>query len=91
MSALYSLRLQSGKDYKVVKEVTGKLQTLIYVDVPTNVSAIELISSPDTPKSQILISPLELHRIFEGLMSASGISKIRYDDEAVRKVRGQIT
>lgn len=41
----------------------------MYVDVPTKVSAIELMSSPDTPKSQILIWPLELQRMFEGLMS----------------------
>lgn len=41
----------------------------MYVEVPTNVSAIELINSPDTPKSQILIWPLELKRIFDGLMS----------------------
>lgn len=45
----------------------------MYVLVPTNVSAIELMSSPDTPKSQILISPLELHSMFEGLMSKMGI------------------
>ena len=30
---------------------------------------MELMSSPDTPKSQILISPLELHKMFEGLIS----------------------
>ncbi len=41
----------------------------MYVDVPTKVSAIELMSSPETPKSHILISPAELHRIFDGLMS----------------------
>ena len=41
----------------------------MYVDVPTKVSAIELMSSPETPKSQILISPLELKRMLEGLMS----------------------
>jgi len=29
------------------------------------------MSSPDTPKSQILISPRELHRIFDGLMSVN--------------------
>ncbi len=43
--------------------------TLMYVLVPTNVLAIELISSPDTPKSQILISPFELAKILDGLMS----------------------
>lgn len=41
----------------------------MYVDVPTNVSAMEFINSPDTPKSHILISPRELHNIFDGLMS----------------------
>jgi hypothetical protein len=41
----------------------------MYVLVPTNVLAIELISSPDTPKSQILISPFELAKILDGLMS----------------------
>jgi len=48
---------------------TGKIRTLMYVDVPTKVSAMEFISSPDTPKSQILISPLELNSIFDGLIS----------------------
>jgi hypothetical protein len=46
----------------------------MYVDVPTNVSAIELMSSPDTPKSQILIWPCELKRILEGLMSGTRMS-----------------
>jgi hypothetical protein len=41
----------------------------MYVDVPTKVSAMELMSSPETPKSQILISPCELTSIFDGLMS----------------------
>ena len=41
----------------------------MYVEVPTKVSAIEFINSPDTPKSQILICPLELKRILEGLIS----------------------
>lgn len=41
----------------------------MYVDVPTKVSAMELISSPDTPKSQIFISPCELASMFEGLIS----------------------
>lgn len=43
--------------------------TLIYTEVPTNVLAIELISSPDTPKSQSLMSPSEFSRMFEGLIS----------------------
>jgi hypothetical protein len=42
----------------------------MYVLVPTKVFAIELINSPETPKSQILISPLVFARIFEGLISA---------------------
>ena len=41
----------------------------MYVDVPTKVSAIELMSSPDTPKSHIFICPFELQRILDGLMS----------------------
>ena len=41
----------------------------MYVDVPTNVSAIELISSPDTPKSQILICPLDMSSTFDGFTS----------------------
>lgn len=48
--------------------------TLIYVLVPTKVFAIELISSPETPKSQILISPLVFARILEGLMSDSQLA-----------------
>jgi hypothetical protein len=43
----------------------------MYVLVPTNVLATELISSPDTPKSQILISPFELTKMFDGLISVS--------------------
>lgn len=43
--------------------------TLMYVLVPTKVSATLLISSPETPKSQILIWPEELSRILEGLTS----------------------
>ena len=45
-------------------------RTLMYVDVPTKVSAMEFMSSPETPKSQILISPCELHKILDGFMSA---------------------
>jgi hypothetical protein len=41
----------------------------MYVDVPTNVSAMELMSSPETPKSHIFISPRELNKILEGLIS----------------------
>jgi len=36
---------------------------------------MELISSPDTPKSHILISPWELHRILEGLISVNWIDE----------------
>jgi hypothetical protein len=43
----------------------------MYVDVPTKVSAIELMSSPETPKSQILICPSELRSILEGLISVN--------------------
>ena len=50
--------------------------TLMYVDVPTKVSAMELMSSPETPKSQILISPCELHRMLEGLMSVGDLSEL---------------
>ena len=42
----------------------------MYVLVPTKVFAIELMSSPETPKSQSLISPCELTRMLEGLTSA---------------------
>lgn len=41
----------------------------MYVDVPTNVSAMELINSPETPKSQIFICPEELHKMLDGLIS----------------------
>lgn len=44
-------------------------RTLMYTEVPTKVLAIELISSPETPKSMSLMSPCELHRIFDGLIS----------------------
>jgi len=46
----------------------------MYVDVPTKVSATEFINSPETPKSHTLISPAELHSIFDGLMSADKLS-----------------
>ena len=54
----------------------GKTRTDMYVDVPTKVSAMELMSSPETPKSQILISPFELKRMLEGLMSAGSFSGV---------------
>src|SRR6266550_6695083 len=49
----------------------------MYVDVPTNVSAMELISSPETPKSHILISPCELHRMLDGFISVHDFSKFQ--------------
>ena len=52
--------------------MTGRRErkrTLIYTDVPTNVFAKELMSSPDTPKSLNLIDPCELHSILDGLIS----------------------
>lgn len=74
---------------------TSKRRTLMYVDVPTKVSAMEFISSPDTPKSQILISPLELHRIFDGLISGRRVSDMskmnRYDDKTLRLRADTIT
>lgn len=45
--------------------------------MPTKVSAMELMSSPDTPKSQILIWPLELKRMLEGLISNTSLSNPR--------------
>lgn len=45
--------------------------TLIYVLVPTKVFAIELMSSPETPKSQILISPFVFAKMLEGLISTN--------------------
>jgi hypothetical protein len=33
---------------------------------------MELMSSPETPKSHILISPRELNKILEGLISEKG-------------------
>ena len=41
----------------------------MYVEVPTKVFAIELMSSPDTPKSHSLICPRELTRMLDGFMS----------------------
>jgi hypothetical protein len=74
---------------------TSKRRTLMYVDVPTKVSAMEFISSPETPKSQILISPLELNRIFDGFISerrVSDVSKMnRYDDKTLPLRENTIT
>lgn len=44
----------------------------MYVLVPTNVLAIELMSSPDTPKSHSLTWPSELTRMLLGLTSVVG-------------------
>lgn len=41
----------------------------MYDLVPTNELAIESINCPLTPKSQILTSPLEFIKIFDGLIS----------------------
>ena len=41
----------------------------MYVPVPTKVSAMEPSSSLETPKSQSLIWPFELTRMFEGFKS----------------------
>jgi len=51
--------------------------TLMYVEVPTKVSAMEFISSPETPKSQILIWPWELKRMLDGLMSVKEVRQGR--------------
>jgi len=45
--------------------------TDMYDRVPTKELARESINCPLTPKSQILISPLELISIFEGFTSAT--------------------
>jgi hypothetical protein len=50
---------------------TGR--TLMYVLVPTNVLAIELMSSPETPKSQSLTWPCELTRMLLGLTSVAAV------------------
>jgi hypothetical protein len=63
----------------------------MYVDVPTNVSAIEFISSPETPKSQILIWPRELHKILDGLMSVvDGYAKDQHENDQ-SEVRPRVT
>ena len=60
------------------RRLTNKKRcTLMYTDVPTNVLAMELMSSPETPKSISLIAPSELHRILEGLISVSDTSGYR--------------
>ena len=46
-----------------------KVLTDMYDLVPTNELAIESISWPLTPKSQSLISPLELTKILDGFTS----------------------
>lgn len=70
--ALDALRLIYRGVIMSTNEISKEaLRTLMYMDVPTNVLAMELMSSPETPKSQSLMSPDELHRIFDGLISAS--------------------
>ena len=59
----------------------------MYVDVPTNVSAMELMSSPDTPKSQILIWPFELKRMFDGLMSNIVLSNVPSRQAGMARLR----
>ena len=58
-------------------EEEGK-RTLIYTEVPTNVFAKELISSPETPKSLNLIDPCELQSILDGLISFIKKIKCRF-------------
>ena len=63
---------------RITSNVQLKL-TLMYVLVPTKVFAIELMSSPETPKSQILISPLVFARMLEGLISAHQLGHEAFD------------
>jgi hypothetical protein len=48
----------------------------MYVLVPTNVLAMELMSSPETPKSQILISPSVLAKMLEGFISEKSAERL---------------
>jgi len=50
--------------------------TLMYTDVPTKVLAMELMSSPDTPKSINLMNPCEFSKILEGLISLTRLSDL---------------
>lgn len=72
IATLDSLWLEDGYRGDISMDREGKRRgkrTLMYTEVPTKVLAIELISSPETPKSMSLMSPCELHRIFDGLIS----------------------
>lgn len=53
--------------------------------MPTNVSATLLMSSPETPKSQILICPAELRRILLGLTSAGELDSEKASCACARK------
>lgn len=53
----------------------------MYIEVPTNEFAMEFMSSPETPKSHSLISPDELRRMLDGLMSVYRISRDTCDTE----------
>lgn len=66
VASLYPFGLDSDE---LEMEWVVKPRTLMYIDVPTKELAMELISSPETPKSQSLISPQELRRILEGFIS----------------------
>jgi hypothetical protein len=63
----------------------------MYVLVPTNVLATELISSPDTPKSQILISPFELTKMFDGLISVAQVFSANEQYDRHRQCRVRLT
>ena len=53
-----------GKSQKV-----NRFRTAMYLVVPVKVPAREPISSPETPKSQSLITPWRERRMLEGLIS----------------------
>ena len=48
---------------------SSKTLTAMYKLVPVKVPATELISSPDTPKSQSFTTPSLVRRMFGGLIS----------------------
>lgn len=59
--------------------------------MPTKVSATLLMSSPETPKSQILICPAELRRTFEGLTSARVVVSDPFRDYSAVCTRRRLT
>jgi hypothetical protein len=63
--------IRSGYGSAQYRSARNGQLTLMYVLVPTKVFAMELMSSPETPKSQILISPLVFARMLDGLISIS--------------------